>query len=47
MAIEDSEPPNTIHVRDSADPKGPQLAFGASAWAAFLPYACDGDANPG
>ncbi|MFJ4279493.1 DUF397 domain-containing protein [Streptomyces massasporeus] len=33
--------PRTIHVRDSKRVQGPQLAFGAQEWAAFLSYAAD------
>jgi hypothetical protein len=28
--------PGTVAVRDSKDPHGPSLAFGAPAWAAFV-----------
>jgi Domain of unknown function (DUF397) len=28
--------PSTVAVRDSKDPQGPALAFGAPAWAAFV-----------
>jgi len=28
--------PETVHVRDSKDVAGPQLAFAPSAWAAFV-----------
>ncbi|MEV5957993.1 DUF397 domain-containing protein [Streptomyces sp. NPDC051987] len=31
----------TIHVRDSKRAQGPQLAFGAEQWAAFLSHAAD------
>jgi hypothetical protein len=31
--------PTTIHVRDSKDPAGPQLAFEPAAWAAFVAFA--------
>ncbi|MER7348340.1 DUF397 domain-containing protein [Streptomyces aurantiacus] len=31
--------PAAIHVRDSKNPKGPQLALGPAAWADFLTYA--------
>ncbi|MEE4545105.1 DUF397 domain-containing protein [Streptomyces sp. V4-01] len=31
----------TVHVRDSKDPEGPQLAFGAAEWTAFVAYAAD------
>ncbi|NLU76748.1 DUF397 domain-containing protein [Streptomyces sp. HNM0575] len=29
----------TAHVRDSKDPAGPNLAFGARSWARFVSYA--------
>ncbi|MER8035619.1 DUF397 domain-containing protein [Streptomyces hydrogenans] len=28
----------TVHVRDSKNTTGPQLAFGAAAWAGFVAY---------
>ncbi|KUO20947.1 DUF397 domain-containing protein [Streptomyces dysideae] len=28
--------PHTIHIRDSKNPTGPQLALSPSAWSAFL-----------
>ncbi|MEU3461529.1 DUF397 domain-containing protein [Streptomyces sp. NPDC006733] len=31
--------PTTVHVRDSKDPAGPQLAFSPDAWAAFVAFA--------
>jgi len=31
--------PGTVHVRDSKDKEGPQLAFSPEAWANFLAYA--------
>ncbi|MFF3846514.1 DUF397 domain-containing protein [Streptomyces sp. NPDC002328] len=30
---------STIHIRDSKNQRGPQLAVGATQWAAFLSYA--------
>jgi hypothetical protein len=30
---------DTVHVRDSKDETGPQLAFTPAAWAAFVAYA--------
>lgn len=30
--------PNTVAVRDSKDPTGPQLHFNASAWSAFIGF---------
>ena len=37
--VEVAATPGTIHVRDSKDVPGPQLAFAPGAWANFLPYA--------
>ncbi|WP_078624631.1 DUF397 domain-containing protein [Streptomyces monomycini] len=34
--VEISATPTAIHVRDSKDPQGPQLAFGTAAWSDFL-----------
>lgn len=31
--------PTTIHIRDSKNPEGPQLALGAAPWQRFLTYA--------
>lgn len=31
--------PGTVHVRDSKDAQGPQLAFAPHQWAAFVGYA--------
>jgi hypothetical protein len=31
--------PGTVHVRDSKDVDGPQLAFQAAPWAEFIAYA--------
>lgn len=31
--------PSTVHVRDSKDPAGPQLAFAPDAWAEFVAFA--------
>ncbi|MGR3933122.1 DUF397 domain-containing protein [Streptomyces sp. BRA346] len=31
-------PENTVHVRDSKDKQGPQLAFSPTAWAAFVAH---------
>jgi hypothetical protein len=30
---------DTVHVRDSKDKSGPQLAFTAAAWAEFIAFA--------
>ncbi|MEU1627508.1 DUF397 domain-containing protein [Streptomyces sp. NPDC020096] len=32
-------PENTVHVRDSKDRSGPQLAFTPAAWADFISFA--------
>ena len=31
--------PGTVHVRDSKDKEGPQLAFSAAEWSTFVNYA--------
>ena len=31
--------PEAVHVRDSKDKAGPQLAFAPDAWAAFVAFA--------
>ncbi|MGW1432634.1 DUF397 domain-containing protein [Streptomyces sp. NPDC002431] len=31
--------PETVHVRDSKQAHGPQLAFGPQQWTAFVSYA--------
>ncbi|MHC0432787.1 DUF397 domain-containing protein [Streptomyces sp. O3] len=31
--------PTTVHVRDSKDKQGPQLAFASLAWETFVSYA--------
>jgi len=33
--------PGTVHIRDSKDMAGPQLALSPSAWDAFVAYAAD------
>jgi hypothetical protein len=38
---------HTIHVRDSKDKSGPQLAFTPAAWADFIAYAARQEAVPG
>ncbi|MEU9283277.1 DUF397 domain-containing protein [Streptomyces sp. NPDC048275] len=40
--VEIATAPATIHVRDSKNLAGPQLALTPDAWAAFVPYACEG-----
>ncbi|MCR8577306.1 DUF397 domain-containing protein [Streptomyces sp. Isolate_219] len=37
--VEIATSPTTIHIRDSKDKAGPQLAVPAEAWAAFVGYA--------
>ncbi|MFH8572309.1 DUF397 domain-containing protein [Streptomyces sp. NPDC017993] len=37
--IEIAACPTTIHIRDSKNADGPQLAVPAAAWAAFVSYA--------
>ncbi|WP_399091908.1 DUF397 domain-containing protein [Streptomyces sp. BBFR2] len=37
--IEIAPCPTTIHIRDSKDKGGPQLAVAPTAWAAFVAYA--------
>ncbi|MFI2455258.1 DUF397 domain-containing protein [Streptomyces chengbuensis] len=31
--------PSTVHVRDSKNPAGPQLACAPASWASFVSYA--------
>lgn len=33
--------PGTVHVRDSKDPEGPQLAFAPTEWSAFVTFAAE------
>ncbi|MBD0740351.1 DUF397 domain-containing protein [Streptomyces sp. CBMA29] len=37
--VEVSACPSTVHVRDSKDKEGPQLAFSPAQWADFLRFA--------
>ncbi|NSC23346.1 DUF397 domain-containing protein [Streptomyces albus subsp. chlorinus] len=37
--VEVAATPGTVHVRDSKNKPGPQLAVTASTWAAFVTYA--------
>ncbi len=37
--VEVATAPATVHVRDSKDRTGPQLAFAPAAWSAFVEYA--------
>ncbi|MEU1307526.1 DUF397 domain-containing protein [Streptomyces cinnamoneus] len=34
--VEVATAPRTVHVRDSKQPDGPRIMFGAAAWAAFV-----------
>lgn len=37
--VEVAAAPGAVHVRDSKSTTGPSLAFGASAWVAFVGFA--------
>ncbi|MFE5581121.1 DUF397 domain-containing protein [Kitasatospora sp. NPDC056531] len=37
--VEIAVTPGTVHVRDSKDTTGPQLAFTPEAWAGFITFA--------
>ncbi|GAA3367543.1 hypothetical protein GCM10020367_66620 [Streptomyces sannanensis] len=39
--VETAATPGTVHVRDSKDKEGPQLAFAPRAWADFVSYASE------
>ncbi|MFE7463777.1 DUF397 domain-containing protein [Streptomyces sp. NPDC057499] len=39
--VEVASAPGTVHVRDSKQTHGPQLAFGPRQWNAFVSYAAD------
>ncbi|WP_030813722.1 DUF397 domain-containing protein [Streptomyces sp. NRRL S-337] len=39
--IEIAACPTTVHIRDSKDKDGPQLAVPAHAWATFVSYAAE------
>ncbi|MER7701918.1 DUF397 domain-containing protein [Kitasatospora sp. NPDC097605] len=41
--VEVAEMPGTVHVRDSKDKSGPQLAFEPAAWQAFVTFAANAD----
>ncbi|MFH8558543.1 DUF397 domain-containing protein [Streptomyces celluloflavus] len=41
--VEIATSPTTVHIRDSKNTAGPQLAVPADAWAAFVMYAAQGD----
>jgi hypothetical protein len=38
--VEAASTPGTLHVRDSKNAQGPELAFTPGAWTEFLSYAC-------
>ncbi|WP_033319941.1 DUF397 domain-containing protein [Streptomyces yerevanensis] len=40
--VELATTPGTIHVRDSKNTDGPQLALSPKAWADFVPYVSEG-----
>ncbi|MFD7906244.1 DUF397 domain-containing protein [Kitasatospora sp. NPDC059747] len=42
--VEVAETPGVIHVRDSKDKSGPQLAFDPAAWKAFVDFAATAEA---
>ncbi|MGP3952625.1 DUF397 domain-containing protein [Streptomyces sp. 7N604] len=37
--VEVATSPDTVHVRDSKDPQGPQLSFTPERWAEFVEFA--------
>lgn len=37
--------PGTVHVRDSKDKAGPQLAFASNAWADFIEFTPNASPN--
>ncbi|MET8630777.1 DUF397 domain-containing protein [Kitasatospora sp. NPDC004669] len=39
QCVEVAETPGVVHVRDSKDKSGPQLAFDPAAWEAFVSFA--------
>ncbi|WP_316520522.1 DUF397 domain-containing protein [Kitasatospora brasiliensis] len=39
QCVEVAETSTTVHVRDSKDKAGPQLAFSPTAWQAFIAFA--------
>ncbi|MFD8782140.1 DUF397 domain-containing protein [Kitasatospora sp. NPDC059599] len=39
QCVEVAETPGVVHVRDSKDKSGPQLAFEPAAWEAFVSFA--------
>ncbi|MET8701307.1 DUF397 domain-containing protein [Kitasatospora sp. NPDC004723] len=43
QCLEVAKTPDTVHVRDSKDKTGPQLAFDPAAWQAFVNFAASYD----
>ncbi|MFB8234953.1 DUF397 domain-containing protein [Kitasatospora purpeofusca] len=41
QCVEVAETPGVVHVRDSKDKSGPQLAFEPAAWKAFVDFAAE------
>lgn len=41
--VEVATTPGVVHVRDSKNTAGPQLAFAGSAWTQFVTYATQGE----
>ncbi|MFD7104920.1 DUF397 domain-containing protein [Streptomyces celluloflavus] len=41
--VEIATSPTTVHIRDSKNTAGPQLAVPADAWTAFVTYAAQAD----
>ncbi|AZM60203.1 MULTISPECIES: DUF397 domain-containing protein [unclassified Streptomyces] len=40
--VEIATEPGTVHIRDSKDIGGPQLALTPTVWSRFVPYAVEG-----
>jgi len=40
--VEVAASPSDVHVRDSKNQEGPQLAFGQAEWSVFITYAANG-----
>ncbi|MFD4905484.1 DUF397 domain-containing protein [Kitasatospora purpeofusca] len=41
QCVEVAETPGVVHVRDSKDKSGPQLAFEPASWKAFVDFAAN------
>ncbi|MFJ9691234.1 DUF397 domain-containing protein [Kitasatospora sp. NPDC101183] len=41
QCVEVADAPGIVHVRDSKDKSGPQLAFEPAAWEAFVKFAAN------